>query len=264
MPETVRTLDRALDILLCFSREKPLLSLTEISSGIGINKSTVYRLLVTLVSKGFLLIDSDTGTYKLGFRILDLALRAYKDFDQHWVLPYLQRLSEECGETTNMAVLDGDRIFHLQVVESKQHLTLAPEPGPSLPAFNTASGKIILAYLPDDQVLSVLNSNLSKYSEKTTMSLENLMMDIRESRRRGFAISEGEFNEEINAVAAPILSEDGYPIAAIAIIAPAYRLPRDRMVALGDSIRKLGNLITSEVGSAALSGMITRNISKNK
>ena len=90
------------------------------------------------------------------------------------------------------------------------------------------------------------------------------MVDIHESRQRGFAISEGEFNKEINAVAAPLLSEDGYPIAAIAIIAPAYRLPRDRMIALGDSIKKLVNLITSEVGSAALSGMITRNLSKNK
>jgi IclR family transcriptional regulator, KDG regulon repressor len=260
MPEIVNTLDRALDILLCFSREKPLLSLTEISYEVGINKSTVYRLLTTLVAKGFLLIDTDTKKYHLGFRILDIALRVYQDLDQHWVLPYLQSLTAEYGETTNMAILDGDRIFHLQVVESKQHLTLAPEPGPSLPAGRTASGKAILAYLPDDQIINVLNSNFDRYPENSSVLLENLMADIHESRQRGFAISEGEFNKDVNAVAAPILTEDGYPIAAIAIVAPAFRLQWDRMMTLGERIMKLNRRIADEVGLAALPGMVTRII----
>ena len=86
-------------------------------------------------------------------------------------------------------------------------------------------------------------------------------MDLDETRRRGFAISEQEYEKDINAVAAPILSADGYPIAAIAIVGPSFRLPRERLVVLGHTIQKEIVSITRDVGLTALSVMVPRNSS---
>ena len=118
-----------------------MLSLTEIADHVGISKSTVHRLLATLESKRFLFRNSTTGKYHLGFCFLELTSQAFDDVDQRWSLPYLQHLADECGETVDLAVLDGDHVIYLQVVESNQRVKLAAAMGQRLPAFCTASGK---------------------------------------------------------------------------------------------------------------------------
>ena len=135
LSESVRAVDRALDILLCFSQEKPVLSLTEIADEVGISKSTVHRLLATLECKRFLLRESATGKYHLGFRFLEMASQAFEDVGQHWALPYLHHLAEECGETVDLAVLDDDHVIYLQVVESNQRVKLAASSGAALTGF---------------------------------------------------------------------------------------------------------------------------------
>jgi IclR family KDG regulon transcriptional repressor len=259
LPGSVRAVDRALDILLCFSQEKPVLSLTEIADHIGISKSTVHRLLATLESKRFLFRNSTTGKYHLGFCFLELTSQAFDDVDQRWSLPYLQHLADECDETVDLTVLDGDHVIYLQVIESNQRVKLAAAMGQRLPAFCTASGKAFLAFLPQERVNQILASPLTLFTEATPLVLENLRMDLDETRLRGFAISEQKYEKDINAVAAPILSADGYPIAAIAIAGPSFRLPRQRMLSLGRTIQQEIVSINREVGLTALSVLFPRH-----
>jgi IclR family transcriptional regulator, KDG regulon repressor len=259
LSELVRAVDRALDILLCFTKEKPVLSLTEIAVKAGMSKSTVHRLLGTLESKRFLIRDSATGKYHLGFRFLEIGFRAFKEGDQHWAMPYLQHLAGECGETVDLAVLDEDHVIYLQVIESNQRVKLAAAIGQRLPAFCTASGKAFLAFLPPEKVQKILALGLTRYTENTFTTVEDLMQNLKETRQRGFSISEQEYEKDIHAVAAPILAADGYPIAVIAIAGPCYRLSRERMEILGPSIQKEINTITREVGLTALSVMVPRN-----
>jgi len=136
---------------------------------------------------------------------------------------------------------------------------LAATRGQRLPAYCTATGKAFLANLPEEQVQKILSSGLTRYTENTLLVLEDLKADLDQSRRRGFAISEQEYEKDINAVAAPILSADGYPIAAIAIAGPSFRLPRERMLMLGQAIQKVIVYITREMGLAALSALVPRN-----
>jgi len=236
-----------------------VLSLTEIADEAGISKSTVHRLLATLEGKRFLIRNSSTGKYHLGFRFLEMASQAFEDVDQRWSLPYLQRLSDECGETVDLAVLDDDHVIYLQVVESKQRVKLAAAIGQRLPAFCTASGKAFLANLHQDQVNKILASRLTCFTENIPLGLENLRMDLDETRRRGFAISEQEYEKDINAVAAPILTAEGHPLATIAIAGPSFRLPRDRMLALGGTIQKEIDSIIREVGPTVLSNVVLEN-----
>jgi len=215
--------------------------------------------LATLESKRFLKRDEATGLYHLGLRFIEMASPVLQDADlQRWAQPHLERLSAECGETVNLAVLDNTHVIYLQVIEGPQRVKLAATVGQRLPAFCTASGKAFLAYLPDDQVRSILSEGLTKYTENTRVSLADLYEDLRVTRERGFAISEQEYEKDINAVAAPILDAKGCPLAVIAIAGPSFRLLRERMLMLGQSIQAKTDAIAREVGPAGLSVIVSK------
>jgi IclR family transcriptional regulator, KDG regulon repressor len=250
----VRAVDRALDVLLCFTTGETALSLSEIAQRVAIHKSTVHRLLATLEARRFLQRDRATGRYRLGFQLVELASLVLLDMDLvRWAGPHTQRLAVACGETVDLATLDGDQVVYLQVIESPQRLKIAAAVGQRLPACCTASGKALLAYLPEPQVAGILAAGLPRHTESTLASAADLRRDLAATRLRGFAISEQEFEPEINAVAAPILDGSAYPIGAIAIVGPSFRMPPERMHSLGREIVAATAAITREVGQAALS-----------
>lgn len=222
-------------------------------------KSTIHRLLMTLEGRGFVRRDRITGQYHLGFRIIEMASLVLKDMDlQRWAQPHLERLAAECAETVDLAVLDDAHVIYLQVIESVQRVKIAAAVGQRLPAFCTATGKAFLAFLPEQQLAPLLASGLSPHTSNTRTALVDLQEDLRLTRERGFAISEQEFEIDINAVAAPILDARRYPVAAIAIVGPSYRMPRERMLLLGQSILKTVEVMARDVGLTALSTIVTR------
>jgi IclR family KDG regulon transcriptional repressor len=260
MSEPVRTVDRALDILLCFRQDEPVLSFTQIAERVSVPKSTVHRLLATLERKRFIIRDKTTGKYRLGLRFIETASLVLQDADlQRWTQLYLQRLSDECGETVDLAVLDETDVVYLQVIEGPQQVKLAARVGQQLPAFCTASGKAFLAYLPNGEVDRILGEGLPKCTENTPVSLTDLYEDLRVVRERGFAISEEEYEKDINAVAAPILDANGCPVAAVAIVGPSFRLPHERMLMLGQSIQVTTDAIAREVGLVGLSAIVSKS-----
>jgi DNA-binding IclR family transcriptional regulator len=256
----VRAVDRALDILLCFTRDEPSRSLTEIAEAIHMSKTTVHRLLATLENKRFITRDNNTGLYRLGIRFVEMASIVMQDVELHrWAQPYLQRLAKEYGETVDLSILDGAHVIYLEVIESPQRVKLAAAVGQRLPAFFTASGKALLAYLPEEQTQKIISENLAESPNNSASNLSEMMADLRLTAERGYAISEQEYEEEINAVAAPIFDRDKNPIASIAIVGPSFRLSKSRLPALGESLRQLTQVISSEVGIAALSALVRKN-----
>jgi DNA-binding IclR family transcriptional regulator len=257
LSQSVRAVERALDILSCFTRDEPIRSLTQIAERVGMSKSTVHRLLATLENKRFITRDKVTGSYRLGFRFVEMASLVDKDLQQ-WAQPYLQRLSSECGETVDMSVLEGSSVIYLHVIESPQRVKIAAAVGQRLPAFCTASGRALMAYLPEDQVARILGEGLPKYTDHTPGTIDAVLDDLRLTRGRGFSMSEEEYEKDIHAVAAPILGIDNRPLAAIAIVGPSYRLTRERMLILGQSIRATTETIAREVGHTTLSTIVAR------
>jgi IclR family KDG regulon transcriptional repressor len=257
LSQSVRAVERALDILLCFTPDNPTRSLTQIAEQAGMHKSTVLRLLTSLENKHFVSRDKATAMYQLGFRFIELASIMLRNIDiQQWAQPYLQRLSTESGETVDLAVLDGNQVVYLKVVESTQRVKIAAAVGERLPVFCTATGKAFLAYLPEEQMCAILERELTPFTENTLACVSDLYADLRATRERGFAISEQEYEKDINAVAAPILNADGCPVAVVAIVGPSFRLTRERMLVLGHSIRATTAAIADEVGLAPLLAII--------
>jgi len=258
LAQSVRAVERALDVLLCFTRDEPNLTLTQISERVGIHKSTVHRLLATLESRRLVQRDHASGMYHLGSRLMEMAFLVLQSNDlMRLARPYMDGLAAEHRETVDLAVLEGADVVYLQVVESPQRVKLAAAPGQRLPAFCTATGKAFLAQLPEEQMQDILKQGLVKYTEHTKIALPDLQEDLRLTRERGFAISEQEYEDGINAVAAPILDVNNYPIAAIAVAGPAFRLSRERMLALGPALRATADTIAREISLS--SRMVPQN-----
>jgi IclR family transcriptional regulator, KDG regulon repressor len=261
LSESVRAVERAIDVLLCFDHEERGLTLTQIAGRVRMSKSTVHRLLATLENKHFVNRDKASGLYHLGLGFIEVASLVLQEMDlERWALPYLQRLSAECGETVDLAILDDAHVVYLLVVESVQRVKIAAAVGERLPACCTATGKAFLAYLPAEQVHAILDKSPGQYRDGTPVSLPNLCRDLQATRERGYAISEQEYEQDINAVAAPILNADGWPMLVIAIVGPSFRLSPERMQLLGQSIRTTVDAITREIGPSALSSLISRTI----
>ncbi len=259
LSDSVRAVDRALEILLCFTRERPILSLTEIAEEAGISKSTAHRLLATMENKHFLIRNPETGRYHLGYRFLEMASQVTRGANHQWAYPYLQKLVDTFGETVDLAVMDRDRVIYLQVLESTQRVKIVAAVGQRLPTHCTATGKAFLAFLPENHRDFILKDKLESYTDKTITNLALLNRDLEETRRRGFSYSMEEFEKDINAVATPILAEDGYPLAAIAIVGPTFRMPESRLEECGAAMVGVVQKIKQEVGLGALSIMVARD-----
>jgi len=234
MSESIRAVDRALDILLCFTKQSPHLSLTQIAEQVRMNKSTVHRLLGTLEKRRFVQRDPETGLYHLGIRLLQVAYLSleHNDLRQH-AAPFLRSLCEQHRETITLSVLDDADVVFLDVVESPQRVKLAASTGQRLPAFATAAGKAMLAYLPEPTVRKILERGMQPFTFRTIQSVEVFLDALAQIREQGFAMAEQEYEDGIDAVAAPILDSNSLPVGAIAVTGPAYRLSLDKMREIG-------------------------------
>jgi IclR family acetate operon transcriptional repressor len=235
--ESTRAVERALNILLCFSMQTPELSMTQIAEQVSLNKSTVHRLLATLERKRFVDRDPVTGKYRPGIRLLQMAYLTLENNDLPRVaLPFMRELCELHRETIDLSILDDIDVIFVEVVESPQRVKLAAAKGQRLPAFCTASGKAILAFLPPDQIKRTLERGMPRYTEFTPLTPEGLLQDLSTARKNGFSISIQEYEDGINAVSAPIFDASKRPIASLAIAGPAYRLSQEKMMEIGPDV----------------------------
>ena len=238
MSQSIRSVERALDILTCFSRQTPELTLTQIAKQVGLYKSTVHRLLATLEGRRFVQRDPDTGVYRPGIRLLQMVYLTLEHNDlRRLAAPFLLHLWEQQHETIDLAVLDDTDLIFLDVLESPRRVKLAAAIGQRLPAHSTASGKAILAFMPEETVRHILRDGLPQFTRHTLSSPEALFENLRLIREQGFAISLEEYEEGINAVAAPILDLNDQPIASVAVAGPAYRFNREQMIEIAPLIQ---------------------------
>ncbi len=253
MSESVRAVERALDVLMCFTKETPELTMTQISEHVGIHKSTAHRLLATLENKRFVQRDQETGIYRLGIRLLQMAYLTLEQNDlRRLAVPFMHKLCDQYEENIDLTVLDGADVVFINILEGPRRVKLAAATGQRLPAFATASGKAILAFMPEKSVQNILDRGMPQLTPYTLSMRDELLQDLDSIKDLGFAISEQELEEQINAVAAPIFDLDGQPIASIAVAGPAYRLTRERMLMIGPDVVATAKEISQEIRMSAI------------
>jgi IclR family KDG regulon transcriptional repressor len=223
---TVRAVERALEILLCFVHQSQL-GMMEIAERTGLNKSTVFRLLATLESKGFVKRDPRTEKYELGFRIWELAASLNPSDDPAVLfLPEMERLRDELDETVSLYIRDGLERIRIQAVESRQAIRRVAPVGARMPLSVGASSKVLVAYSEE----SLLAEVMEKADWPENVSREAFRSQLERIREDGYAISVEEREAGTAAVAVPVFSRSGRLVAALAVSGPVLRMNVKTMI----------------------------------
>lgn len=216
---SVRSINRALQILKCFNWNERAFTLTEFAQKVGLPKSTTSRLLSTLESEGFLIKQEDTNQYKLGNAIYFLGLIAKESMDLRQISqPVMEELGEATKETINLYLLDNMEKVCFNQVESPLAIKRYVRIGERSPIWYGATGKSILANL-DESIWYEKSKELKRYDE--------FISELRTIRERGYSVSIGEKEHDVGCVAAPIFDSNKKVIGCLSISGPKYRFPQD-------------------------------------
>ncbi|GGN41757.1 DNA-binding IclR family transcriptional regulator [Actinoplanes campanulatus] len=225
-PALVQSVDRALSILEILARRRSA-GVTEIGRELGVHKSTAFRLLAVLESRGFVEQTQERGTYRLGLGVVRLAgaVAAQLDLSRqgHEVC---DRLAADLGETVNIAILDGSRVVNITQSRGAASVTSYNWVGRQTPPHATSSGKVLLAFAPEPVRAAVLAEPLERFTPATLTGGGELIAELDAVRSAGWGSTSEEYEVGLNAVAAPIRGADGSVVAALSVSGPAYRLDR--------------------------------------
>lgn len=221
-----KSVDKAIAVLNCFSLDRPILGVGEISGLTGYTKSTVSRLLTALLRHGCVERAGGHGKYQLGYRInLWASMGGRQNNLVNLARPVMEKLRDKCGEEIALYVIEGDRRVCVERVESLHEIAKVGPVGTYYPLHAGASGKVLLAYLPEDQRNAIIGKGrLEKFTTLTITDNKKLEKDLKDIRKKGYAISRGEREPDAFSVTAPIWDAGGRVVASISISGPNFRL----------------------------------------
>ena len=225
----MNSIEKSIQILNYLSNAKRSVGITELSLKLSFPKSTVHRILNSLLSYSLVSQEKETSKYKLGLKILEYSNSFYNSFDFRQIAkPILKKICTETGLTTFLtAWYDGHSICIDSVTPSQKLNThhLFVEIGKKMPFHCTASAKVLLAYqLPEDIKRIINKKHLIRYTPNTITEPGKLMMHLLDIKNKGFAICDEELEEGIKAIAAPIKNINGKVIASITITGLSKRI----------------------------------------
>jgi len=251
MSPSVKTVDRMVSVLECFSLERPTWSLSEISDHLGIPKSTLHRFLASLESHGILRRDPEDKRWRLGYRLVTWGeLAAESTGLRHISLPIMHDLMEQTGETIVLTVYQDQEVVCIEKVETSHPVRLTLDIGTHHPPHAGASSKILMAYLPQEKVQAIIdNQGLPKVCSNTITDPDDLMAELAKIREQGYAESFEETDPGAWGVATPIYGQNNDVVAAVGVVGPSLRFKDElaqRYVAL---CRDAAQQISTQLGT---------------
>jgi IclR family transcriptional regulator, KDG regulon repressor len=247
----LRSAGNMLTVLGCFSVQRPSWTLTELSRHVGLGKSTIFRILATLEAHQFLMRDVE-GYYRPTMRMWEIGAAALVvNGLQGASRRFLPRLSERTGETAYCTILDGQDAVHIDVYVAKNPVRLHADIGDRFPAHTVASGKVLLAALPEEAVETYIRGGLPAYTDRTLTDPTAFRQELEQVSHQGFAINRGERQSYVVGAAAPVHDHTGEVIAAIAAAGPSIRVTDD-LLAVGRIVREVADEMSFSLGCPPL------------
>ena len=242
----------ALLVLKVFSQGEPELGISSIAQRLGLAKSTVHRLVVTLAGEGFLEQNPQNGRYRLGLSLFSLGALVRQRMDvSHQAMSSLTALRDQTQETVHLAILDETSIMYLHNMESAQAIGTRSYIGTRKPAFCTSEGRVLLAFNAPELTDVVLKEDLVKRTPKTTTHVKTLRLILDEVRRSGYATDDEESESGMRCVAAPIRDVSGDAIAAVGLAGPIQRLTKKELRRLVPQVMAAASSISARMGYKA-------------
>jgi len=231
----VNSLSKGLRVLEAFSAERPEMTLSEVARAAAIDPGTAFRMLNTLTMLGYVARVPDSKRFRLTLRVVDLGLHAIGRSDlRDLARPILRSLVGEISEAASIGVLEGSDLLYIERVRAGlTRLGVDIRIGSNIPAVSGVIGHAILAFLAPADLERVLAIKPRRGGlVAAQLPRAELMATLETVRRQGYALRDSAFGNGLLVLAAPVLDVDGFPLAAVSVVAPAVRMPPDQFRAL--------------------------------
>jgi IclR family transcriptional regulator, acetate operon repressor len=245
----IQSLDRGLIILEAVAKSNHPVSLADLTSVLGIDRSSVFRLANTLKRRGFLAYPTGRKDYILGptlwrlSHLYDWGTMLIRVSHEH-----LKQLASQTNETAHLAIREGKHALFIDHATANHVISVSGQTGEMVPLYCTAHGKALLADLSLQELESLLGPGpLRGYTNRTISAVPQLATVCAQIKAQHFATDDGEFQEGIRCVAAPIRAESGMIIGSIGISAPLQRFPEERYQVGGEQVRAVAKQISAQL-----------------
>jgi DNA-binding IclR family transcriptional regulator len=254
-----RSVERALDVLRAVGEARAEPGLSELADGLGLHKTTVFRLLGALERAEFVVRDDERQRYQLGPALYRLASQARRATGLHEAArPELESLAHDVGETATLEVLVGDEVLILDEVHGRFLVGGAPEVGMRWPAHATSTGKVLLAAAEIEPQHGKVpprrgsSGRLARLGPHTITSRAALDRELAKVRRDGYAVGMEELEPGFVAIGAPVRNAHGRTVAAVSVGGPKARLGGARVRTVAARVRRAADGISRRLGDPTL------------
>jgi DNA-binding IclR family transcriptional regulator len=225
------------------------LQLKDIARQTAINKSTAYRFLAHLQGEGYLYRD-EAGAYVIGPKLARMGSGMnFEEGLRKISRPVLQKLWTATGETVNLAILDGQQILYLAVIESSHTFRLASQVGARRPLYCTALGKAILSHLPEEEIDDLIKSvSYERFTPHTITQPGKLKKDLLKTRLRGYALDDEEAVLGARCIAAPVFDSNARVIGGLSVSGPVTRISQEKVVPFATMLKKAAQSVSRRLG----------------
>lgn len=248
-PDSVSSVLKVFGILQALGEQKEI-GVTELSQRIMMSKSTVYRFLQTMKTLGYVNQEGESDKYTLSLKLFELGGKA---LEHQELIPIadtqMHRLGKLTKETLHLGALDEDSIVYLHKVDSEYNLRMYSRIGRRRPLYSTALGKVMMAWLPEDEVRGMLaNVSFERFTEHTLTDIDALLAQLVLVREQGYAEDNEEMEPGLRCFAVPIYSRMGRIIAGLSLSLPLVRFSEENKGELVGLLHEAAARISAELG----------------
>ena len=247
---SVPAIERALSVLQCLGHSRRGFSISEISRRLKIPKSSAHLILTTLERRGFLQKNTQTGRFHFGLQLVSLSRSALENLDlREEARPFLRNLMQESGLTVHMAVLERDEAVIIEKVEAPGLVRLASWIGRRLDVNCTGVGKVLMAFLPNDDLDYLLRTKaFARHNSRTIISRSPLRRELMLVKQAGYALDNEEDEPGVCCIGAPVFDENGNAVAAISVAGTTNQIGADRVPILARQVKRAARAISLRLG----------------
>ena len=253
-PGLSQSLERGLAILSAFTPDRPDLGISELARKLDLTRSTTHRYVATLSTLGYLQQDDATRKYRLGPRVLDLGFSVLGSLGLREIAaPHLRRLTDATGHTSNLAIRDDTDVILIDRVRGRpgpyHHLEFSLHVGSRIPAYCSATGKALLAFMPRPDLERILDrTDLVQRGPRTLTDKRALLAELEQVRRTGIATNDEELDSALRSIASPVLTRSGEVVAAVNVAIPWSPVAMTELVSrLGPTVQATADQIAAQV-----------------
>lgn len=246
-----KTLLKGLTLIEALAHSDDSRGVSSLARELKLSKSNVHRILLTLQSRDYVRRVEVNSTYELTQKIWELGSLVRGRLSLLKVSgPFIQRLSQETGESVHLSIRDGSEVVYIDKVEGSQPIAAYTRIGGRAPLYCVATGKAMLANLRDE-LLAMIVPTLTRYTEHTIVDYDELRDELERVRDSGFAVNRGEWRADVFGVAAPVFDGSGNVAGAVGISGPSSRFKARQIKSFALHVQAAAQDISSVMGHRA-------------